>query len=85
MFVVGFSVGVAGLIAAINHSFLKVYDSAGGQVILLAIAGLYAVGFLWLTRLARFDMPQRILRSRQPGGLPAEIPETVSTWQGGAP
>jgi Flp pilus assembly protein TadB len=84
MFVVGFSVGVAGLLAIINHSFVKVYDSANGQLILLAIAGLYAVGFLWLTRLAKFDVPQRILTGAQSVGVPAEVPETVSSWRGAA-
>jgi Flp pilus assembly protein TadB len=83
-FVVGFSVGVAALLAIINHSFVKVYDSVTGQLVLLVIAGLYMAGFIWLTRLARFDIPQRILIGGQTAGLPADIPETVGSWQGGA-
>jgi Flp pilus assembly protein TadB len=85
MFVVGFSVGVAALLAILNHSFVKVYDSVNGQLVLLGIACLYLLGFLWLTRLAKFDIPERILIGGPAAGLPADVPETVSSWQGGAP
>jgi Flp pilus assembly protein TadB len=84
MFVVGFSVGVAVLLAIFNRSFVQVYDTATGQLVLVVIAALYAGGFYWLTRLARFDMPERILIGSQAAPVPAEIPETVGTWQGGA-
>jgi Flp pilus assembly protein TadB len=84
MFVVGFSVGVAVLLAIFNQNFVKVYDTATGQLVLVVIAGLYAAGFYWLTRLARFDMPERILVGGQGAPVPAEMPETVGTWSGGA-
>ena len=84
MFVVGFSVGVAVLLAIFNQNFVKVYDTATGQLVLVVIAGLYAAGFYWLTRLARFDMPERILVGSQAAPMPAEMPETVGTWSGGA-
>jgi Flp pilus assembly protein TadB len=84
MFVVGFSVGVAALLAIFNHNFVKVYDTLNGQLVLLVIAGLYAAGFFWLTRLARFDVPERILVGGPAASVPAEVPETVGTWQGGA-
>jgi Flp pilus assembly protein TadB len=84
MFVVGFSVGVAALLAIFNHDFVKVYDTVTGQLVLVIIAGLYAAGFYWLTRLARFDMPERILIGSQAVAVPAEVPETVGTWRGGA-
>ena len=84
MFVVGFSVGVAVLLAIFNQNFVKVYDTATGQLVLVVIAGLYAAGFYWLTRLARFDMPERILVGSQAAPVPAEMPETVGTWSGGA-
>ena len=82
MFVVGFSVGVAGLLAVLNRSFVHVYDSVNGQLVLLVIAALYAAGFLWLTKLAKFDVPERILVG-QPASVPAEVPETVGRWQRG--
>lgn len=84
MFVVGFSVGVAVLLAIFNQNFVKVYDTATGQLVLVVIAGLYAAGFYWLTRLARFDMPERILVGSQAAPVPAEMPETAGTWSGGA-
>jgi Flp pilus assembly protein TadB len=84
MFVVGFSVGVAVLLAIFNQNFVKVYDTATGQLVLVVIAALYAAGFYWLTRLARFDMPERILVGSQAAPVPAEMPETVGTWSGGA-
>jgi Flp pilus assembly protein TadB len=83
MFVVGFSVGVAALLAIFNHDFVKVYDTVSGQLVLVIIAGLYAAGFYWLTRLARFDMPERILIGSRAAPVPAEVPETVGTWRGG--
>ena len=81
---VGFSVGVAALLAIFNHDFVKVYDTVTGQFVLVIIAGLYAAGFYWLTRLARFDMPERILIGSQAVAVSAEVPETVGAWQGGA-
>jgi Flp pilus assembly protein TadB len=84
MFVVGFSVGVAALLAVFNHKFVSVYDTLNGQLILLVIAGLYAAGFFWLTKLARFDMPERMLICGQAGSVPADVPETVGAWQRGA-
>jgi Flp pilus assembly protein TadB len=84
MFVVGFSVGVAVLLALFNHSFVKVYGTLNGELVLVVIAALYAAGFFWLTRLARFDVPERILIGNQAASVPAEVPETVGTWQGGA-
>jgi TRAP-type C4-dicarboxylate transport system permease small subunit len=84
MFVVGFSVGVAVLLAIFNQHFVRVYDTASGQLVLVVIAALYAAGFYWLTRLARFDMPERILVGSQAAAVSAEMPETVGTWSGGA-
>jgi len=84
MFVVGFSVGVAVLLAIFNPHFVAVYDTVSGQLALVVIAGLYAAGFFWLTRLARFDMPERILVGSRAAPTPAEMPETVGTWSGGA-
>lgn len=79
--VVGISVGVALLLAVFNRAYVDVYDGFLGQLVLAGIVGLYALGFVWLRRLARFDMPQRFLGSRdaQPG-VPADVPATVAGW-----
>jgi Flp pilus assembly protein TadB len=80
--VVGISVGVALLLAVFNRTYVNVYDGFLGQLVLAGIVGLYALGFVWLRRLARFDMPQRFLGSpdAQPG-VPTDVPATVAGWQ----
>lgn len=82
--VIGVSVGTALLLAVFNRSYVQSYDSFIGQVVLAVVVGLFAIGFLWLRRLARYDLPERFLsygESEEPG-IPAEVPETVARWQG---
>jgi Flp pilus assembly protein TadB len=59
--VIAVSVGMAFILALVDRSFLAPYNTPFGQVVLAFIAGLYAVGILWLRRLARFESPQRML------------------------
>ena len=84
--VVFVSVGTSLLLAIFNRSYVRPYDDFLGQAVLTVVIGLYALGFVWLRRLARFDMPQRFLGSddapQQPG-VPAEVPATVAGWQQG--
>ena len=55
---------------------------------LAVIVGIYALGIIWLRKLARFDMPQRLLATAgstaaaQPSN-PAQEPETVAAWRAG--
>ncbi len=81
--VVAVSVGLALLMAIFNRGYVQPYNTAVGQIVLLAVAGLYAVAFLWLRNLARFDTPERLL-TLTPSAAPAKTPETVAAWQGGA-
>ena len=83
--VVGVSVGTALLLAVFNRSYVKMYDSFTGQLVLAVVVGLFALGFIWLRRLARYEIPERFLSSAdtQPG-VPSEVPETVARWQGQA-
>jgi Flp pilus assembly protein TadB len=60
--VVGVSVGLALLLGIFNRGYVHVYDSALGQLVLILIVALYAGGFIWIRRLARFDVPERLLR-----------------------
>lgn len=82
--VVGVSVGTALLLAVFNRSYVATYDSVTGQLVLAVVVGLFALGFLWLRRLARYEMPQRFLTSAETDrpGVPGEVPETVARWQG---
>ena len=59
--VIGVSVGMAIVLALIDHAFLAPYGTVLGQLVLAVIAMIYAAGIIWLRRLARFESPQRLL------------------------
>jgi len=59
--VIGVSVGMAIGLAALDHAFLAPYDGPVGQLVLVIVVGIYAAVIMWLRRLARFEMPQRLL------------------------
>jgi Flp pilus assembly protein TadB len=83
--VIGVSVLMALILAVLDRSFLQPYDSVFGQFVLALIVALYGVGIVWLRRLARFDMPQRLLGTAgSVPSAPAGEPETVAAWRGGA-
>ncbi|MGI8328686.1 type II secretion system F family protein [Actinomadura scrupuli] len=80
------SVGTSLLLAIFNHDYVQPYDSFLGQLVLIVVIALYAAAFLWLRRLARYELPQRFLA--EPGtrpGVPGEVPATVSGWQDSVP
>ncbi|MDF2258381.1 type II secretion system F family protein [Streptantibioticus ferralitis] len=45
----------------LNPTFLRPYDSATGQLVLLVIGALFTVAFIWLRRMARLEEPDRFL------------------------
>ena len=55
---------VAGVLVVFNRDFLSPYDSGFGQIMLAGIVAIFAFGFIWLRRLARFDVPGRFLSAR---------------------
>ena len=59
--VIAVSVLMAVFLAILDHGFLAPYDSVFGQLVLAVIVAIYALGIIWLRKLARFDMPQRLL------------------------
>jgi tight adherence protein B len=66
--VVGTTVGFAVAMVALDRPYLSAYDSATGQVMLLAVGALFAVGFAWLARIAAVPEPTRLLSlSADPG------------------
>jgi Flp pilus assembly protein TadB len=67
--VVGIAVGLAVGFALFNHKYVSVYDHPLGEVVLACIAGLYAVGFFWLRKLANFDSPERLFGGPVDGGM----------------
>jgi hypothetical protein len=46
---------------AFNREFLAPYDTAGGQVILAVVGGMFTAGFAWLARMSRIEDPPRVL------------------------
>ncbi|MFC4054024.1 type II secretion system F family protein [Actinomadura syzygii] len=86
--VVAVSVGTALALAVFNHSYVQPYDDVLGQLVLCVVVALYAAAFLWLRRLARYELPGRFLtesRKTAHPGVPGEVPSTVAGWQGDAP
>jgi Flp pilus assembly protein TadB len=80
--VVAISVGLALLLGIFNHGYVQVYDSAAGQLVLVVIVALYAAGFIWIRKLARFDGPERLL-SALPAEPAADIGDPVPAGRGG--
>jgi Flp pilus assembly protein TadB len=85
--VVGVSVGIALLLAVGNRTYVEPYKTFTGQLVMAVVIGLFAIGFIWLRRLARYETPQRFLASAgsDKSGVPDEVPETVARWQGQTP
>ena len=90
--VIAVSVLMAIVLAVLDHRFLEPYDSVFGQLVLAVIVGIYALGIIWLRKLARFDTPQRLLGTASstaqaqpstPAMSPGGDPETVAAWRGG--
>ena len=76
--VVTFSVGFALALTVLNPGYVAPYGTYMRQVVLAAVVGLYALGFFWLRRLAKFQLPQRLL-----GAEPA-VDETERPLRGRA-
>jgi Flp pilus assembly protein TadB len=79
--VIAVSVLMAVGLAILDHAFLAPYDSVFGQLVLGVIVAIYALGIIWLRRLARFDLPQRLLGATITTA--AAEPETVAAWRAG--
>jgi Flp pilus assembly protein TadB len=69
--VVGFTVGFVSLLVLFNPSYVEPYDHPFGQVVLVIVVGFFAAGFIWLKRLAAYDVPERFLHTNRPATDPA--------------
>lgn len=65
--VVGVTVIFVGGLTLFNREYVEPYGSPTGQLVLLLIVGLFAIGFWWMTRLSAFDLPDRFLLTREEG------------------
>jgi tight adherence protein B len=59
--IVGTTLAMAGVLALLNRGYLAPFDSAAGQLVLLAAGGCFAFAFGWLARLMRDRDTSRIL------------------------
>jgi Flp pilus assembly protein TadB len=67
--IVGVVIAAVLFLAVANAEYLNVYDSAGGQLMLLVVGGVFALGGWLLTRMAAIEMPERFTaRTTTPGG-----------------
>jgi Flp pilus assembly protein TadB len=63
--IVSTTVVFAVAVVLINRSYLAAYDSVTGQLVLLGVGALFAIGFAWLAKIARGTEPLRFLAADQ--------------------
>lgn len=66
--VVVFSIVIMLGLAVLNRSFVAPYSSVRGQLVLVVVVALFAVGMLWMRRLAGVQLPRRFLTVTAPAG-----------------
>jgi Flp pilus assembly protein TadB len=59
--IVGITLVVVLGMTLLNRAYVAPYDSPQGQLVLVVIFALFGAGFLWLRRLAQFEVPARFL------------------------
>lgn len=57
--IVGVVLATIVLLAVLNRDYLRAYDSAGGQAVLIAVGGIFALGGWLLVRMAELELPER--------------------------
>lgn len=86
--VVAISVLTMVLLVLFRREYVAEYDTLLGQLVLVVVVGLFAAGFVWLRRLANFDMPGRFLSTTTTSAgatAAAGGPATGSTSASGTP
>jgi hypothetical protein len=68
--IVGVVIAAVVFLAIANRDYLAVYDSAGGQIMLAIVGGIFALGGWLLTRMADIELPERFTAR---SGDPARI------------
>jgi hypothetical protein len=79
--VVGVTVGFVVVLALFNREYLAPYGSPAGQLALLGVVGVFAIGFDLLRRLASIDMPDRFLgAAAEPSPVPGQMRVGGGGW-----
>ena len=61
-----FTLGAFGVLVVFNRSFLRAYDTAGGQLVLAVVVTMFGLGFWALHQLARLPTTERVLTAAPP-------------------
>ena len=61
--VVAITLVMAAGLVLFNPTYMQPYTSFIGQVVLAVVIALYALGLIWLRRLAKIEVPERFLIS----------------------
>jgi len=75
--VVAVTVCFAAALAVFSRDYVAPYSTLTGQVVLAAVIGIFAAGFMWLRRLADADTPARFL------GTPDQVAAATVPGAGG--
>jgi Flp pilus assembly protein TadB len=62
--IVGLTMAVVLGLTLLNRRYVAPYSTPGGQIALAVVFGIFAAGFLWLRRLAEFEVPERFLSTK---------------------
>ncbi len=76
--VVAVTVCFAAALAVFSRDYVAPYSTVTGQVVLAAVIGIFAAGFMWLRRLADADTPARFL------GTPDQVAAATTVAASGA-
>lgn len=60
------TLGFAAGLVVLNRDYLAAYDDAVGQLVLLTIGVLFALGFAWLSRIGQISEPARLFTTTPP-------------------
>jgi tight adherence protein B len=66
------TVGMALLLIVLNRSYLTPFNSATGQIVLLAVFACFGGAFIWLASMAHYIAPERFLA--RPAAAPEDSP-----------
>ncbi|MGC4900552.1 type II secretion system F family protein [Micromonospora echinospora] len=64
--IIAITLVMAGGQVLLNRTFLAPYDTLAGQVVLAIVGAMFAVGFIWLSRMSRIDRDERVLAGANP-------------------
>ena len=56
---------MAVLLVVLNRSYLRPFDTAAGQGVMLAVIACFGGGLWWLASMARYAAPARFLSAHQ--------------------